>query len=82
MNVSDTPVSLGYGAQLVQNLGPDELYLGESDVDSSTGVLLNANESTVVATRTHDLYVVSAGSSDVRTLSRGQGIFPAFVIAP
>ena len=81
MDVTTTPVALGAGAQLVQNLGPGALYLGESDVDDETGVLVNANESVVVGARTHPLYAVSASTSDVRTLSRGQGIFPA-VTAP
>jgi hypothetical protein len=82
MDVTTTPVSLGTGAQLIQNLGPDALYLGDASVDEDTGVLLNANESIVVGNLNHPLFAVSADTSDVRTLSRGQGIFPAFVIVP
>lgn len=77
MDVATTPVSLGTGSKLIQNLGPDALYLGGETVDDETGVVLNANESIVVGDMTHPLFVVSAAASDVRTLSRGLGIFPA-----
>jgi hypothetical protein len=62
---------------LIQNLGPDEIYVGESSaVTSSTGVRVSADEVIAVGFVNLGLYAVSAGTSDVRTLTRGTGIFP------
>jgi hypothetical protein len=82
MEVTDTAVSLGTGAKLIQNLGPDALYLGDAEVSDETGVLLEANTSLVVGQLNQSLYAISANTSDVRVLARGQGIFPSFVVTP
>ena len=82
MDVTTTPVALGTSAMLIQNLGPDALYLGEADVTDETGVLVSPGESLVVGNLNHPLYAVSSAASDVRILVRGQGIFPAPVVVP
>lgn len=74
-SVGTTPVQIGDDSYLIQNLGPDPLYVGNSDVTTDTGVQINTGESLTVGVTETDVYVVSAGTSDVRTLIRGLGVF-------
>lgn len=64
-------------ASLIQNLGPDTLYINEGSVTAQTGVRVSVGEALVVGTSNDTLYAVSDGSSDVRVLGRATGIFSA-----
>lgn len=83
--VGTEPVNFGTNSQLIQNLGPDEIYVGvynayydDSDLPTSgTGVKVSAGESLAASGVSGDVYCVSAGTSDVRSLAGGSGIFPA-----
>lgn len=62
-------------AGLIQNLGPDDVYIGESSsVTSSTGLKIVAGKSVAVGNTNGTLYAISAGTSDVRSLTRATGI--------
>lgn len=76
MNVGTTPVELGTSAVLIQNLGPDGLFVGHSAQVVDLGVYISVDESVVVGEGNVPLRVASEGSSDVRVLSRGLGIYP------
>lgn len=76
-NVGTTPVSFGTDGQLIQNLGPDLLYVqSDPSVDATTGLQLGVGDclSTLYSTGGL-LYAVSAGNSEVRELISGTGIF-------
>lgn len=61
---------------LIQNLGPDTLYIGTADdVDDTNGFPLYANGIVAVSQANGKLYAVSEGTSDVRTLPRASGVF-------
>lgn len=72
--VNDTAVSIA-SAGLIQNLGPDAAYVGGASVAPETGFRVSAGEAVSVGLATNTLYVVSDGTSDIRILSRGIGIF-------
>lgn len=73
-NVGTTPVNLAGKNPLIQNLGPDPLYVSDaSTVTASTGVKLTVGQSLVVATAKGP-WAVSGGTSDVRLVNRGAGI--------
>lgn len=75
MNVTTTPVNLGGGDVLVQNLGAGILYVGtSSSVSSSDGIQVDVGKSIVVGS-VPNLYAVSASTSDVRIINNGQGVF-------
>lgn len=74
MNVTSTPVSLGKNQKIIQNIGPDPLRVGYSDVSAGEGLHLTAGAVCVVGTTGRDIYVMSSGaSSDVRVLGGGIG---------
>jgi hypothetical protein len=80
MPTVDTNVAeLGPGPLLIQNLGDDPLYvLDDADVTVDNGLQVSAGRA--VAVGGGDAYfAVSEGSSDVRVLSRGTGVFDADV---
>lgn len=85
-SVTTTPVALFVGPLLIQNLGPDDLYVGQSDmnenplVTSSNGFRLSTGESVSIGTITSKISVVSTGTSEVRYLSSGTGVYAA--VAP
>lgn len=82
-SISDTPVALGSSSYLIQNLGPDNLYVGESTVTVDDGVKVAAGEALAVGSTNSPVFAVSDGTSDVRTLGRGMGIFsPAAAPVP
>lgn len=66
-------VSLGEGVKLIQNLGPDLLYVeANANVTAETGVQVTAGDSVSTgAGETH--YCISAGNSDYRVLGEGFG---------
>jgi hypothetical protein len=66
-------VNLGEGVKLVQNLGPDLLYIEDNpNVTAETGVQVTAGDSVSAGSgETH--YCVSAGTSDYRLLGEGTG---------
>lgn len=76
MNVTTTAVAVGTASDeypLIQNLGPDKLYVGlDSTVSAATGVQLDVGRAINTANRV--VWVVSAGTSDVRLLGRGNQI--------
>lgn len=72
-SVGTTAVHIGSGL-LVQNLGPDDLYIGESTVTEANGVFVAAGNSAAVGYGL-SYYVVSSGTSDVRVLGGGVGVF-------
>lgn len=73
-SVSDDAVIISNGPGLIQNLGPDEVYIGEDGVTSSTGIKVLSGQAITMAVPNEPTYAVSAGTSDVRFLSRCQGI--------
>jgi hypothetical protein len=73
-NVNTTPVNLAGKNPLIQNLGPDPLYVSDgSTVSANTGVKLTAGQSLTVST-SKGPWAVSAGTSDVRVVNRGTGL--------
>lgn len=84
-SVGTTPVTVGPGPRLVQNLGPDDLYIGHSNVDGAplvtvaAGIRLSAGESISLASTSTAISVVSSGTSEVRNLSSGSGMYSASV---
>lgn len=77
MDVGTDPVAIGTGPLLIKNLGPDLVYLGDSAVDENNGFPLAIGESVAVLYTNRGGYAVSEGTSDVRHLTGGTGIFPA-----
>ena len=79
MDIGTTPVNLGSGNALFQNLGPDLLYVGRqlgNDLPTEdTGVRIAAGEAITLGAGSQAIYAVSAGTSDVRVLGAGTGIF-------
>jgi len=73
--VGDTRVSLGGQAQLIQNLGPDKLYLGGPDVTEDDGLEVLSGQTVSIGPLNDELYAVSDDTCDVRTLVRGAGLF-------
>lgn len=74
-SVGTTAVSVGSGPILIQNLGDDDLYvLDEPSVTADTGVQLITGQSVAVGDG-ESFYVISEGTSDVRVLGHGTGIF-------
>lgn len=60
----------GRGRPVIQNLGPDPMYWGDSNVSTSNGIKLDSGdlyEFPVAPDK--DIWIVSAGTSDVRTQS-------------
>lgn len=76
MTVTTTPVQIS-SSQLIQNLGPDVLYIGNSSVSASTGVRIDSGKSIAFNYSNSSIYAVSAGTSDVRTVNAGTGVFGA-----
>jgi|GEM_PF-6580746 len=72
--VGNTPVNLGEGAQLIQNLGTGTLYIGGADVATTTGVRVNAGEALVVGAGGGLCFGISDGSADVRTRAGALGM--------
>lgn len=62
---------------LIQNIGPDPVYIGEGSVTTTTGVRLSEGQALAVGSSNGKLYAVSSGSSDVRVLPRATGLFSA-----
>lgn len=77
-SIGTSAEQLASGDCLVQNLGPDALYLGRDEsVDASSGVKVAAGDAVSVAYTSQPLHGVSVGTSDVRILEAGTGIFVA-----
>ena len=74
-SVSSTPVDLGSGSVLIQNLGPGDLFLGDPGVTTETGFRISAGSSVTVGYSNSRFYVVSDSTSDARVLSAGSGFF-------
>ena len=78
-SVGEESVVIAESGGLIQNLGPDALYV--SDVDPATadnGVQVSVGRSVAVGYG-DTYYGISAGTSDVRNLARGVGLFDADV---
>jgi hypothetical protein len=74
MDVGTTAVPIA-ASGLIQNLGPDPVYIGEGSVTLDSGVRLGVGESMTVGHSNGTLYIMSESSSDVRVLGRATGIF-------
>jgi hypothetical protein len=72
-SITTDVVSLRFSGGLIQNLGPDILYVGEQDDAADTGVQLSAGDAVAVGDGL-TYYGVSVGTSDVRLLGRATGI--------
>ena len=70
-----TSAPLGSGPRLIQNLGPDILYVQDVTPATTTDGVKVASGSSIVIGGGESYYAVSAGKSDVRVLGRGLGIF-------
>lgn len=75
MEVLDEPISIGNNGVLIQNLGPDTVYVGELAVAPESWLPISANGSIAIGTSNTPTYVVSDGTSDVRLLGQGSGMF-------
>lgn len=73
-SVGETPVPLGVDAYLIKNLGPDDVYVGNSDVTTSNGFPLTMGDSLAVGYGNESTFAVSDGTSDVRILPRGSSV--------
>lgn len=80
--VADEPVGIGTGPQLVQNLGPDVIYVGGPNVDDTTGFTVQPGETFAMLYNGTPSYAVSAGNSDVRRLPGGSGMYSTPQPAP
>ena len=82
-SVTTNAVSLEAGPLLLQNLGPDDLYVGHSAMDGTptvtaeAGFRLSAGESISVQSTSSKISVVSSGTSEVRYLKSGTGVYAA-----
>lgn len=82
-SITATPVSLINGPLLLQNLGPDDLFVGQSDmsgnplVTQANGFRLSTGESISFGSTSSKISVVSTGTSEVRYLSSGTGVYTA-----
>lgn len=66
--------ALGSGPRLIQNLGPDALYVQDVTPATTTdGVKVPSGSSIFIGGQAY--YAVSDGTSDVRDLGRGLGIY-------
>lgn len=75
MNVGATPVKIGRGPMIIQNIGPDPLRVGFSNVTGATGLHLTAGASCVMGYTSDEIWVMSSATScDVRVLPGGIGI--------
>lgn len=63
-SISSTPVDLGSGSVLIQNLGPGNLFIGGPYVNPETGVRISAGSSVTVGYSSSRFYGVSASTSD------------------
>ena len=74
-DLTTTPVQIGRAGQqvVVSNLGPDTVYLGyANDVDSTNGLPVPVSSGYEFPhDLTKDLFAVSGGTSDIRTLVVG-----------
>ena len=59
--ISSTPVDLGSGSVLIQNLGPGNLFIGGPYVNTETGVRISAGSSVTVGYSSSRVYGVSVG---------------------
>lgn len=76
MDVTDEAVALGNSAQLIQNLGPDDLYLlPHGAVSEENGTKVVAGQAVAVGFSNGGMWAVSSGESDVRLLVGCTGIF-------
>lgn len=70
ITVAQVPVLLGTGNLTLQNHGPDDLWLGGSDVSEANGLLLASGVGQdFPSAEVGRLYAVSSGTSDVRYLA-------------
>lgn len=84
--VATDPVHIGGGFVLIQNLGPDDLYVEvtaenqpEPDLTADTGLQIGAGQSVSFDNSNFWIWGVSDGTSDVRSLEGGSGVFAAAV---
>jgi len=80
--VTTTPVILNAGSQLIQNLGPDDLYVGQTAdgvaaVTTANGIRLSVGESISYNNQNTKPSVVSSGTSEVRTMHSVTGVYLA-----
>lgn len=74
-DIATTPVALVAGPVLIQNLGPDDLYVGASDMNNfplvtvEEGVKIGTGEWISFDRTTSKISVVSTGTSDIRYLA-------------
>lgn len=85
--VTTTPVILNAGSQLIQNLGPDDLYVGPTadgvaTVTTANGIRLSVGESISYNNQNTNPSVVSSGTSEVRTMHSVTGVYLASASAP
>lgn len=73
--VADEPVVIGTGPQMVQNLGPDVIYVGGPNVDATTGFPIKNGETFAMLYTGTPSYAISVGNSDVRRLPGGSGMY-------
>lgn len=69
-SVTNSATMVTTAGSLVQNLGPDDLYVDNvSTVTTASGLRVAAGETVAVGANNH--YAISEGTSDVRVLSGG-----------
>jgi len=73
--VANVPIVIGSGPQMIQNLGPDTIYVGGPSVTAETGFTVKIGETFAMLYNGTPSYAVSAGNSDVRRLPGGSGMY-------
>lgn len=75
MQILEEAVALPSYPCVVQNLGPDTLYLGEATVTAGAGVKVEIDKAVTIGGTNSVIYAISDGECDVRILSQGLGMF-------
>lgn len=65
--------------KLIQNLGPDDLFVGFEGVTSATGVRVAAEQAISIGATNKPVWVVSSGTSDMRIMGGAMGLHAAEV---
>ena len=75
-SIGTTAVNLGKNGQLIQNLGPDDLYIAPTpSVGLSSGFRIVPGESLSFGYSNDPMYAISGGTSELRSLSGGTGMY-------
>ena len=72
--VGSTQTFFGKSPACIQNLGPDNLYVGSAEVTPSTGVLIPVGSTIAFGYDQDGFYGISDGTADARLLRSATGL--------